>query len=68
MAKQKRLKDLSAYSKPENCTDLNDATLGLMELTNFVRSAKKPCKTAYMRINKFNQKIEQWNREHNQIS
>jgi len=64
----KKLKDLSSYTKPQNCTDINDATLGLLELTNFVRNAKNPPKTAYIRINKLNQKIQLWNKKFNQMS
>lgn len=47
---------LSAYTMAKNCTDLSDVAVGMEELSKYINSTTKPCKSAYIRYHKLNEK------------
>ncbi len=46
------MKKLSSYTVAKNCTDLADIKVGMDELMKYLKTEKKPLKTAYLRMHK----------------
>ncbi len=54
-----KLKDLSAYTKASNCTDLADIKVGESELIKAIDSCKVAPKSFYVRLYKLRLKYNQ---------